>query len=1088
MTEITTPLPMLFIGGQPSWQQPQITNINKLPPRATMTPQDTFDEAKYVTDLTSNNIKVLNGKWEFKLADNPLQVTQKFIDAGDWHEMVVPGNWTMMGFGPKPHYTNVQMPFPHPPPTVPDENPTGVYRLKFNLPKEWSDKRIVLHIGGCEGACYVYLNGHPIGLNKDSRLPAEYDISAYAKFYSLNELICVNLRYSDASFIEDQDHWWQAGIHRDVFIVAEPKPHLQDVFAYANFSHSFDKAELIIQCSIDLPAACQPKCHIEVQVFDPSNQPIFDIPLRADNASKNVFGDVRPLTPLPHHRFFEFTQHDVIQLKGIVMSPLLWSAEAPHLYRIVVSLHTPFEVQHVGINFGFRHVEIKNREMLINGKAVMIKGVNRHDHSDTTGKAVTHTQMELDVVTMKQHNINAVRCSHYPNDPFFLDLCDKYGLYVIDEANIECHAYRSICNDHRYSSAFLERVRGMVERDKNHPSILMWSLGNESGYGTNHEAAAAWVRRTDPTRLLHYEGAVSRSVKQDYHDGRTVTDIICPMYPEISEIVDWAKYGWQKTRDPRPIILCEYSHAMGNSNGSLHDYWQAFENIHGLQGGFIWEWIDHGIRVKNSNAPKNVEADDNALNNYTDADAPYHWAYGGDFGDAPNDRNFVADGLVWPNRIAHPGLYEYKYLIQPVGVRWANAKKGILEIFNKRDFTSLADLTAEWEIIEDGVGVAKGCLPTALLSKIQYGEKRQWSVPYDVKKLTGEVLLNMTFKLKEDCAWAKAGHVVAWVQLQAQSTSPNIAYAKFNNQLRTSISTHRDEIALSLGATHARFNQLTGQLVHFGTNEHNFIAQNKGPNLNVWRGATDNDGIKLFENQVGKVLGRWYELGLQNVTQRLIEIRMIEGDDELPAIQITHVASGREKWEDFVHTARYTLIHGGALRIENEVTLGEDVRDLPRIGLQTWLSPQLEYLRWYGRGPWDNYSDRKSSALVNTYASTVREQYVPYIMPQEHGHKTDVRWLELTDKQGNGVRITAVSEDKQQTLFEFNALHLTENDLFKAKHTNDIHPRPEVILNLDYAMRGLGTASCGPDTLPQYKLNAGKYTFAFEISLIDDEK
>lgn len=1052
---------MLTIASQPSWQNPQLTNLNKLPPRATALPYPSA-EAALQGDSATPFVKSLNGTWDFQVVSRPELADAARSASNGWFDMAVPGNWTMALLNTphdtlsiRPHYTNVQMPFSNPPPTVPADNATGIYRTHFDVPAEWRGKRVVLHLAGCEGACYVYLNGQAIGMNKDSRTAAEYDITPQLKWDGQNELVCVNLRYSDASFVEDQDHWWQAGLHRDVMLIAEPALHLQDVFFKTELSANLRKASIRVACKIGLPSSAQPLCELEAQLFDPSGQAVFAEPLRADNSKR------------PWHKYFELTQDEAIELVGEVKSPKLWSAETPHLYRLVVSLRTPNDAQHVGYNVGFRHVQVHERQLLVNGKAVMIKGVNRHDHSDTSGKAVSRELMELDIKTMKQFNINAVRCSHYPNDPYLLDLCDRYGMYVIDEANIECHAYRPLCNDHRYTSTFIERVRNMVERDKNHPSVIIWSLGNESGYGTNHEAAAAWMRSADPARLLHYEGAVSHSVGQDYGDGRSVTDLICPMYPEITTIVDWAREGWKKSNDPRPIILCEYSHAMGNSNGSLHDYWAAFEAHHGLQGGFIWEWIDHGIKMP---VPASAPPQEGGEKHY--------WAYGGDFGDEPNDKNFVADGLVWPNRQAHPGLYEYKYLIQPVKVAWGDAQKGTFNITNKRDFTDLSDLRGEWELIVNGEHVVGGDLGRL---NIKPGESREMMINFGevFKDHAGEAFVNFTFFQRKATWWAERGHEVAWEQLpvpQGKSRSKRKATPANAESAPVSVSTHENQIALTAGNVHAVFDQNTGLLTHFGVDERNLLAQS--PLLNVWRGATDNDGIKLFDDQSGKVLGHWYDLGLPNLARRLVEVRLIETDDDAPAIEVTHAASGREQWDDFVHTHRYTLTPHGTLRIENVLRVGEGVNDLPRVGLQMQLSPDLEQLEWYGRGPWDNYSDRKISAPIHRYQSTVREQYVDYVMPQEHGHKTDVRWLTLTDDSGHGLKVTG------DVPFEFNALHHSDADLFAARHPFDLIAKPEVVLSLDHAMRGLGTASCGPDALPQYRLMAGEYRFGFELSVI----
>jgi beta-galactosidase len=526
---------------------------------------------------------------------------------------------------------------------------------------------------------------------------------------------------------------------------------------------------------------------------------------------------------------------------------------------------------------------VRERKLLINGKAVLIKGVNRHDHDDTTGKAVSREMMERDIRVMKQFNINAVRTSHYPNDPYWLDLCDRYGLYVIDEANIEAHAfYHDLCRDPRYTAAFVERVQNMVERDKNHPSIILWSLGNESGYGPNHDAAAGWVRGADPSRPLHYEGAISRWHGGQWDAGQHATDIICPMYPQIQEIVEWAT-GKGKT-DPRPVILCEYNHAMGNSNGSLSDYFDAFESHEGLQGGFIWEWIDHGIR----------QVDDKGR---------AYWAYGGDFGDVPNDANFVADGMVWPDRTPHPGMHELKHLAQPVGVTLLDGATGKVRLTNKQDFTSLEWLRGEWELIVDGERRGAGNLPDLDMAP---DATLDVTIPLEDNS-TGERFLNLRFCQRTDTLWAAAGYEVAW----AQVALPSKKHAAVKNTDKVALVDADGMITLSVGGVTARLDRTQG-LVQFGKQGQALLLD--GPRLNVWRAATDNDGIKLLGDQKTKALHGWLELGLHHLKQRITAFTV---DEDAAAVEIVSAATGRDHWDDFHFTQRYELLPSGVLRGEH---------------------------------------------------------------------------------------------------------------------------------------------------------------------------
>jgi len=974
----------------------------------------------------------LNGEWQFKIKSRPEDVTDTALHSDDWSRIKVPGNWTMQGFG-KPHYTNIVMPFPQPPPHVPDENPTGIYQRRFVVPASWRDRRIVLHFGGCEGVLYVYVNGQPVGMNKDARTPAEFDVTRFVKVGAENVLNAVVVQWSDASFIQDQDHWWQAGLQRDVFLYSTAAMYTQDIFARADLVKDYRDGRLQVTAKIFVGENFE-RGAFSAQLFDARGKPVFDAPLE---------------TTIDTSRSGNFETAQV-SLEGIVRRAKPWTAETPNLYTLVVTLNATRNGQSISesnaLRVGFRTIEMRKQQLLVNGRAVMIQGMNRHDHDDVTGSTVSREKMELDIRVMKQFNVNAVRTSHYPNDPYWLDLCDRYGLYVIDEANIESHAfYHQICRDPRYTSAFVERVRNMVERDKNHPSIILWSLGNESGYGENHNAAAGWVRRIDNSRPLHYEGAIAGS-PQNWNGGRFATDVICPMYPKIADIVAWAK----QNHDDRPMILCEYSHAMGNSNGSLSDYWAAFEKYPTLQGGFIWEWMDHGIRQTAPNGKT-------------------YWAYGGDFGDEPNDVNFVTDGIVFPDRAPHPALYEFKYLAQPVRVEPINLKRGQIRIVNKNIFASLNHLRGEWALLRDGVRVRNGKLPAL---DIAPGKTLDVTLDLGDVSAPGEWFLDVHFYQRTATLWASAGHEVAWQQLALPSRAPREKFSK------SKIVAHAtdDTFTLESNAARAVFDKSSGALVEFGTDGANVIAS--APRLHVWRAATDNDGLKLlipFGEQ--NVLRRWLEWGLDRVECSLKHIRLVRGAN--PIIETLHQASGRAQWNDFQHRARYQLLPSGELRVENVVRVANDLYDVPRVGVTMMLRPGLEKLEWYGRGPWDNYSDRKASAMIGRYVSTVSDQYVPYIMPQEHGNKTDVRWFTLTDENGRGVQFIG------QPAMEFSASHFTADDLYRATHTYELTPRAEVVVNVDYAQRGLGTASCGPDTLEQYQLRAREYRFAYRVGLLE---
>jgi beta-galactosidase len=1034
---------MLYIGEAKSWEMPQLPSLNKLPARATLLPYPSAQLALGMQRSASPWFQSLDGKWEFKLLARPEDATLMLLVTEGWGAIQVPGNWTMQGYG-RPQYTNVQMPFPDLPPHVPSENPTGVYRHRFTIPQSWFNapdqaaRRIILHFGGCEGAMYVYINGHPVGMDKDARTPAEFDISPFVNQNQPNELIVVVLQWSDASFIEDQDHWWQAGLQREVFLYTTGKPHIQDVFILGDLGQDYENGILRVRCKIGFPTEDPGDVHIQIQLYDPFLRPVFAQPPAPRPLELTSPWGVSRLPP------------GEVYFEQNVPKPTLWSAETPYLYTLVVSLHTPNGEEHTACKVGFRKVEVRDRQLLINGKPMMIKGMNRHDHDDVHGKAVSREIMELDIQRMKQFNVNAVRTSHYPNDPYWLDLCDRYGLCVIDEANIEAHAfYHDLCADPRYTHAFVERIRNMIERDKNHPSVILWSLGNESGYGANHDAAAGWARGFDPSRPLHYEGAINRWLGQSWESGHRATDIVCPMYPTIDSIIEWS----MRTQDHRPMILCEYSHAMGNSNGSLSDYFAAFERYPGLQGGFIWEWIDHGIRQ------------------ITHDGRPY-WAYGGDFGDIPNDANFCTDGIVWPDRIPHPALYEFKYLAQPIKVEAVDLAKGQFKIINRQDFSSLEWLEGKWELTSGGVIVSGGSLPPLTIPP---GQELEITIPIadhtETQKSQDEQFINFRFFQAMPTPYAPVGYEVGWAQIELPIQANRSTEPAQPTQIEVVTFTQSEDIfTLQAGIVRAAFDRRTGALVEYCNDQASPIQQ--GAQLNLWRAATDNDGLKLIDDVPWKVLRNWLDLGLNWLQHSVRSCELLSG----PVVEIVQAASGRNRWEDILFTQRYQMLPGGALSVENLIQV-DDLTDLPRVGVRMVLSPDYEMLTWFGRGPWENYPDRKTSALVGRYSSTVTNQYVPYIMPQEHGLKTDVRWLELTRPDGHGLRVEG------QPMMMFSASHFQANDLFQARHTCDLKPRPEIYLCLDAAHRGLGTASCGPDTLEKYQLRARRFKFNYQLEL-----
>ncbi|MBU6241319.1 MAG: DUF4981 domain-containing protein [Acidobacteria bacterium] len=958
------------IGGMRPWADPEVVSINRLPMRVPF------------VSSTRNRIS-LDGQWAVQRWSHPDLVPEDVIadvDDAPWRRIPVPGNWTLFGLGDTPHYTNVTMPWAGLPPALPAEVPTVVYRRTFRAPARESDDSVVLHVGGAESVHAVYVNGTFIGYGTDSRLASEYDITAGLR-RGENHVAIVVCRYSAHSHVEDQDQWWMAGLHREVWVETRPAVHIADVRLDAGLQgESIGTLRVATTVARTGGAAAEPGWSVRVAIVEASGA------VRKTSESA-VASDVRPYIFEGHVANVEFSLPKV--------KP--WSAETPNLYGVVVSLvdatGTVREV--VEQRVGFRRIEIVDGNFLVNGRRVMFQGVNRHDHHPERGKAVTVDDMRADLMLMKQHNVNAVRCSHYPNDPRFLDLCDEIGLYVVDEANVESHAWNtSLCHDARYRQTILSRITRMVERDRNHACVVMWSLGNESGYGKVHDAAAAWIRSVDPGRPVHYEPAIFHT---NWFDGGVgATDVVCPMYAPIDAVVF---YGKSMNR-VRPLIMCEYSHAMGNSNGSLADYWHAFDNTPGLQGGFVWEWKDHGISQEL-------------------ADGRKRFAYGGQFGDTPNDGNFVADGLVHSDLTAHPAMRELAWVHRPAAVTLTGAGKAArLAVRNRQTFRNLSHLRATWELVVDGASVKRG---TLRVPAIAGGATERIPLPVAAPK-TGDVRLSVRWFLRRDEPWAPAGHLVAWDQVAWDQVV-----------LRSTTSKPQGR---TLGRTTAK--TMSPELDAID------------PHVTIWRAAVDNDGFKNMPDirGFGESLRRWQLQGIDTRDADLVE-----------------------------HSTKRRFDADGGVAFVHRITVPADLDDIPRVGVTFAVPPRFSRVRWVGEGPHECYPDRRASAMFGTWESEPDE--LPYLVPQEFGLRTNCTRVDLVDpRTGEALRVE--TEGKP---FHFSATHHTAGDLFAARDVTELHHRDHLIVHIDAAHRGLGTASCGPDTLARYRVRPGRYVLAYRVSL-----
>ena len=1007
----------------PSWATPEVGSVGRLPMSTGLVPYP--DEVAARAGGPSEWQTSLDGRWRFLLVDRPGAAPERFEAAGfddsGWDEIDVPGDWAMSGHD-APIYTNVVMPYAGEPPSAPELNPTGLFRTTFRVPAAWRGRRVLLGLGAAESVAHIWVNGVEVGFAKDSRLPSSFDVTDHL-VRGHNIVAIAVVQFSDASWIEDQDQWWLGGIHRSITLTAVGSTALADVVAIGGIASMPTRAVgadervsgvVHLEVAVWFSGAPEHGWSVRASIEDLAGRRVGELPAEA----VAVFTGGDPLSELLAGTFFTGS---TVRADVVVPGVLTWSAESPVRYRVVVTLLDPTGsvAEARSQLIGFRSVEVGDNELRVNGAPVVIWGVNHHEHHDRLGRVVPPATLRADLETMKRHHVNAVRAAHYPHQELFYDLCDELGLYVIDEANVESHARQaSLCHDPRYFAAIVKRGVRMVLRDRNHPSIIAWSLGNESGEGAAHEAMAAAIRRLDPSRPLHYEGGLMH----DLYAASPVTDLVCPMYPEVATIVEWARSGRDRRR---PLIMCEYSHAMGNSNGSLADYAAAFDGHHGLQGGFIWEWVDHGIAST------------------TDDGRPY-WSYGGDFGEADrylgrHDANFCCDGLVWPDRTPHPAVAELKALAQPVRV--TSAGPGRVRIENRRWFTALDDLRCRWELAVDGDVVDRGHLDLPVVApqaSVVVRRPGARSVPGH------EATLTLRFTSRRRPAWAERGWECAWSQVDVPVTPA------------TPTEVRRRPVGLGDGGL-----VLDDMVLGW-------------PELSVYRAGTDNDGLRSGWTAGFGVRGRWLGWGLDRLVPGGPAPRIVlRRDGSVISHRVVDWSAGADG-PTIEHRQRIEVI-GGVATVHEQVTVPATIEDLPRVGVTFTLPPGWERLEWFGPGPHETYPDRRLAAVAR-WRSTVTDQYVPYVVPQEHGHHHDTRWFELA----NGARRLRVAGERP---LGFSALHHSVADLAAARHTTDLADRGETYVHIDAAHRGLGTASCGPDTLPEHRVGPGRYRWRWTLTL-----
>lgn len=1082
-------------GSQVEWQDQSILHRNRLPAHATFIPFPDAASALTQAERSSVFFRLLNGRWQFHYAGEPSSAPRDFMadDAIDWSEIAVPSNWQLNGYG-LPNYTNIRYPYPVDPPFVPDRNPVGTYRRVFTLPVAWDGRRTHITFEGVNCYFRLWINGLEAGMSKGSHMLAEFDITDYVTAGE-NSVVAQVYQWSDASYLEDQDMWRFSGIFRDVYLTSHPTSQIADVHFNTFLENDYrdGKLEVTVRVrradhtrrSVPQPVATNliglgdafverglitPEQLMQAraaQRVQPADLPVIirDMGYATDAAIAAAMSEISrsgsepvagtgPVSVTATATLYryesqepvasltlgaaELSEGETVPIAGTVFVPdvTLWTAETPSLYRLLVTL-TDANGDVVDVakwEVGFREVKIDAGRLLVNGRPVLLRGVNRHDTDPDRGHAMTREDLERDLWTMKRHNINTTRTSHYPPDAYWLELCDRYGMYVIDEADLETHGFgetgniSEISDDPAWEDAYVDRAERMVHRDKNHASVIIWSLGNESGYGRNHVAMARSIRAIDPHRPVHYEA--------DY-DAKTA-DLYSRMYDSVERVWEWGK---QREQENKPYFLCEYAHAMGNGPGSLGDYWEAIEASPKNIGGCVWEWADHGLRQRTESGEE-------------------WFAYGGDLGDYPHDGNFCIDGLVSPDRDPHPGLIELKTVYQPVQISAVEGKPGCVRIRNKYAFKDLSEFTVRWSLLKDGVPVRQGQLPSP---DVPAGESHeiQVSLPDDLSA-ESEYHLTLSFATTSDTPWAPAGYIAAQGQVPVQAAVTKLPATVPDGPLTL---TNDVEFYVIDGEDfQIGFDRVSGEIGWWNVGGVNLISN--GPRVNLWRAPTDNDVHMAHA---------WRRAGLHKLQPRTAAISAEQPSEDTVVITVTQVLGAPIVKPAATATIRATVSGSGEVRIETSLTISPTCSDLPRVGYALELPGEFDRISWFGNGPHESYSDRKDSALLGVWSGTVAEQYHPYIRPQEYGNKTDVRWARVINARGEGLQVTGVPL-VNVSVHEYSLENLTE-----AAHTTDLKKDGLTHLYVDLAQCGLGSNSCGPGPMEKYQLKEKSYEFAFAL-------
>lgn len=1007
-----------------TWENHQIDGINRMPARAHFLTFPSKEKALLNNNRYTHAFKNLNGVWKFMFLDAPEYSPEGFFnsdfDVTKMDDITVPGNWQLQGYG-KMHYSDLWYNFPINPPYVPTENPTGIYKRTFFVEESYRDKKIIIRFCGVDSAYHLWINGKEVGYSKVARNESEFDITDLIRVGEENDVTVRVYQWSDGTYLEDQDMWWESGIFRDVELIGVPKDGINDYKVIADLNDEYKngifKVEVFLRTTKEV--------NVTFELVDAGENTVFTKTVVAKEGKAcidEVIADV-------NH----------------------WTAETPYLYKLFMTVEDDGQiVEVIPQNVGFRNIRLNGETFLVNGVAIKFKGVNRHDYSPQNGRVVSREEIEKDIILMKQFNINAIRTSHYPNSYYLYDLCDEYGMYLIAETDLECHGfeltgdYKWITDDPSWELAYVSRMTRMIERDKNHPAIIFWSLGNESAFGCNFRKMTDVAHEMDPTRLVHYEGDFDVESADVY--STMYTWIENPKKPYLmKDIIEKSK---------KPHIHCEYCHAMGNGPGNLKDYQDLVYAHDKLQGGFVWEWFDHGIE------------------SFTESGEKYY-RYGGDFGDDPSNKDFCIDGLIMPDRTPSPGLYEYKKVIEPITTTAVDIQKGIINLLSRYDFANLDRFNLVYKVMEDDVILQTGFMA---VPSIEARANKDITLPYDLSvikvKPGAHYYVNISYQLREDTSYASSGHELATAQFELPLYKEGIVVRPEGilNVEKEHTTLHVKGANFSLD-----FNLVNGNLMNIVRDGMQVLS--KGPRLTLWRAPISND-MEIIDK-----LKKVYFLHLEHEVVMNIDYHM-EGN--ILKVEVDTINSTTNSAWHFKTKYVYTVCPSGDILIDVEgtpsgrVDLAPDM--LPRIGVSMHLDKSMEHVRYFGMGPGENYADSKEAAQMGLYANTVDGLFTNYVIPQENGNHMGCKWVSMTNDRGMGLLASTEGD------FNFSASWYEDKDLDDAKHTCDLVKRDYIVFNVDYKQNALGTNSCGQWQLDKYRAKFEDFKLSFRLTPFNNKE